>query len=162
MTELQYNTWPHILFSHLISAVLSSCNPVCRWFLPSGSVTYTTIIKPYRVCRMWFAYDIWLPKCWRQGSHPEKHMLGTDGIIDLINVFMLINSVLSTREKLKLVWKSKTRSVHVFMETLPPRTWDQYSAFCHVLWDEYTLYTDPASATLSALAIRQEKHESPK
>lgn len=68
----------------------------------------------------------------------------------------------STCEKLKLVWKSTTRGIHVFMETVPPETRDHFSAFCHALLDEYSMYTDPASATLSTLPTIQEKHESPK
>ncbi|KAL7407083.1 hypothetical protein ABVT39_002598 [Epinephelus coioides] len=68
----------------------------------------------------------------------------------------------SSREKLKLLWKTTTRSVHVFMESLPPGTRDHYSALCQALRDEYSLFTDPASATLGAFAITQRKQESPK
>ncbi|KAL7404872.1 hypothetical protein ABVT39_020166 [Epinephelus coioides] len=68
----------------------------------------------------------------------------------------------SSREKLKLLWKTTTRSVNVFMESLPPGTRDRYSALCQALRDEYSLFTDTTSATLHAFAITQRKQESPK
>ncbi|XP_042276339.1 uncharacterized protein LOC121903408 [Thunnus maccoyii] len=68
----------------------------------------------------------------------------------------------SPREKLKLVWKTTAREVHVFMETLPAETRDWYPALCRALQEEYSLYTDEASATLSALTITQRKHEPPR
>ncbi|KAL7403949.1 hypothetical protein ABVT39_007645 [Epinephelus coioides] len=43
------------------------------------------------------------------------------------------------------------------MESLPPGTRDCYSALCQALRDEYSLFTDPASA---AFAITQRKQES--
>ena len=68
----------------------------------------------------------------------------------------------TSREKLKLIWKTTARSVHVFMETLPPDTRDRYSTLRQALREEYSPYTDEASATLSAFAILQKKHESPR
>lgn len=68
----------------------------------------------------------------------------------------------SAREKLKLVWKTTPRSVHVFMETLPPATRDCFSSLCQALREDYSLYDDPASATLGALSIIQKKLEPPR
>ena len=67
----------------------------------------------------------------------------------------------SPREKLKLVWKTTARNVHAFMETLPPDTRDHYSALCQALREEYSLFTDQASATLGAFAVLQRKNEPP-
>ncbi|KAL7372877.1 hypothetical protein ABVT39_023285 [Epinephelus coioides] len=61
----------------------------------------------------------------------------------------------------QLVWKTTARSVHVFMETLPPNTRDRYATLRKALREEYSLYTDEASATLGAFAILQKKHEPP-
>lgn len=66
---------------------------------------------------------------------------------------------LTSQEKLKLIWKTTTRSVHAFMETLPARTRDWYSGLCHALRDEYSRYTDPTSATLGALEVLQKRNE---
>ncbi|KAL7372807.1 hypothetical protein ABVT39_022704 [Epinephelus coioides] len=68
----------------------------------------------------------------------------------------------TSREKLKLVWKTTARSVHVFMETLPPNIRDRYATLRKALREEYSLYTDEASATLGAFAILQKKHEPPR
>lgn len=68
----------------------------------------------------------------------------------------------SAREKLKLVWKTTPRSVHVFMETHPPATRDRFSSLCQALREEYFLYNDPVSATLGALSIIQKKLEPPR
>lgn len=68
----------------------------------------------------------------------------------------------TSREKLKLVWKTTARSVHVFVETLPPNTRDRYATLRKALREEYSLYTDEASATLGAFAILQKKHEPPR
>ena len=64
----------------------------------------------------------------------------------------------SSREKLKLVWKTTAKSVHAFMETLPPGTRDRYSALCQALTEEYKLFTDEASATLGAFAVMQRRN----
>ncbi len=68
----------------------------------------------------------------------------------------------STREKLKLLWKTTSRSVHVFMESLPPATRDRYSALCQALREEYSPYNDPASAAFGAFAITQRRMEPPR
>lgn len=68
----------------------------------------------------------------------------------------------STREKLRLIWKTTSRSVHVFMETLPAPTRDRYSALCQALREEYTHFTDHASATIGAFSIMHKKMEPPK
>lgn len=68
----------------------------------------------------------------------------------------------SAREKLRLIWKTTSRSVHVFMETLPPAIRDRYLALCRALREEYSQFTDQASATLGAFAIMQKKLEPPK
>ncbi|KAM4579287.1 uncharacterized protein V3H82_008529 [Fundulus diaphanus] len=68
----------------------------------------------------------------------------------------------SAREKLRLIWKTTSRSVHVFIESLPPATRDRYSALCQALREEYSVFTDPASATLGAFAIQQKRTEAPK
>ncbi|KAF0039213.1 hypothetical protein F2P81_007448 [Scophthalmus maximus] len=61
------------------------------------------------------------------------------------------------REKLKLIWKTTARSVHVFMETLPPDTRDCYHTLRKALREEYSPFTDEASATLGAFAIMLKK-----
>ncbi len=68
----------------------------------------------------------------------------------------------SSREKLKLIWKTTPRSVHIFMETLPPATRDRYSALCQALREEYSPYNDPASATLGAFNIIHKRSEPPR
>ncbi|KAM3612667.1 uncharacterized protein V6R79_012474 [Siganus canaliculatus] len=68
----------------------------------------------------------------------------------------------SGREKLKLVWKTTTRSVHAFIETLHPAIRDRYSALCQALREEYSTYSNLASAIQGALGIHQKRSESPK
>ncbi|KAM3619846.1 uncharacterized protein V6R79_014563 [Siganus canaliculatus] len=68
----------------------------------------------------------------------------------------------SCREKLKLVWQTTTRSVHAFIETLPPAIRDRYSALCRALREEYSTYSNLASAIQGALGIQQKRSESPK
>lgn len=67
----------------------------------------------------------------------------------------------SSCEKLKLIWKTTARGVHVFMETLPAGTRGCYIALTRALREEYSLFTDQASATLGAFAIVQRRHEAP-
>ena len=68
----------------------------------------------------------------------------------------------SPREKLKLLWKTTARSVHVFMETLPADVRDSYAALCQALREEYSTYTDETSATLGALSVTQKGNEPPR
>lgn len=68
----------------------------------------------------------------------------------------------SSREKLKLLWKTTARSVHVFMETLPSDTRDHYPALRRALREEYAPYSDETSATLGALTITQKRNEPPR
>ncbi|KAK9521457.1 hypothetical protein VZT92_021260 [Zoarces viviparus] len=64
-----------------------------------------------------------------------------------------------SREKLELIWKTTARRGHVVMETLQPGIRDRYSSLCQALREEYSLYPDPASATLGAFAISQGRLE---
>lgn len=68
----------------------------------------------------------------------------------------------SSREKLKLIWKTTSRSVHDFIETQPSRIRDNYRRLCEVLCEEYSPYTDETSATLSAIRIQQKRTEPPR
>ena len=67
----------------------------------------------------------------------------------------------TSRERLKLIWKTTARSVHVFMENLPAEIQDCNSTLWKALREEYSLYTNEVSATLSTFAIFKKKHESP-
>ena len=69
---------------------------------------------------------------------------------------------LSTHEKLSLLWRTISRSVHVFMEQLPPGAGDCYPAHCMALREEYSRCTSPSSATIGALAIVHRRQEAPK
>nr|XP_054602466.1 uncharacterized protein LOC129164898 [Nothobranchius furzeri] len=68
----------------------------------------------------------------------------------------------SSREKLKLIWKTTSRTVHGFMETLPPDIRDWYSSLCRALRDEYATYADSASATMGAFSIKHGRNEPPR
>nr|XP_054605669.1 uncharacterized protein LOC129166615 [Nothobranchius furzeri] len=68
----------------------------------------------------------------------------------------------SSREKLKLIWKTTSRTVHGFMETLPPDIRDRYSSLCQALRDEYATYADSASATMGAFSIKHGRNEPPR
>ncbi|XP_070411521.1 uncharacterized protein [Nothobranchius furzeri] len=68
----------------------------------------------------------------------------------------------SSREKLKLIWKTTSRTVHGFMETLPPDIRDRYSSLCRALRDEYATYADSASATMGAFSIKHWRNEPPR
>ena len=68
----------------------------------------------------------------------------------------------NSREKLKLIWKTTARNVHVFMETLQPGVRERYSTLCQALREEYSPYVDQASAALGAFSIVQERHEPPR
>nr|XP_054594803.1 uncharacterized protein LOC129162479 [Nothobranchius furzeri] len=67
-----------------------------------------------------------------------------------------------SREKLKLIWKTTSRTVHGFMETLPPDIRDRYSSLCRALRDEYATYADSASATMGAFPIKHRRNEPPR
>ncbi|XP_038142832.1 uncharacterized protein LOC119784708 isoform X2 [Cyprinodon tularosa] len=68
----------------------------------------------------------------------------------------------SSHEKLKLIWKTTARSVHVFIKSLPPKIRESYSALCQTLREEYSGYRDPALATLEASLVLQGEHETPR
>ncbi|XP_070403974.1 uncharacterized protein [Nothobranchius furzeri] len=68
----------------------------------------------------------------------------------------------SSREKLKLIWKTTSRTVHGFMETLPSDIRDRYSSLCRALRDEYATYADSASATMGAFSIKHGRNEPPR
>ncbi|XP_070400798.1 uncharacterized protein [Nothobranchius furzeri] len=68
----------------------------------------------------------------------------------------------SSREKLKLIWKTTSRTVHGFMGTLPPDIRDRYSSLCRALRDEYATYADSASATMGAFSIKHGRNEPPR
>ena len=68
----------------------------------------------------------------------------------------------TSREKLKLIWKTTSGSVHAFIETQTPRIRDKYSRLCKVLREEYSPYTDETLATISAIQIRQRRTEPPR
>ena len=68
----------------------------------------------------------------------------------------------TSREKLKLVWKTTSRSVRRFIETQPSRIRDSFSKLCRALREEYAPSTDRLSATLSAAQIKQRRTESPR
>ncbi|XP_015224521.1 PREDICTED: uncharacterized protein LOC107080833 [Cyprinodon variegatus] len=68
----------------------------------------------------------------------------------------------SSREKLKQIWKTTARSVHVFIKSLPPKIRESYSALCQALREEYSGYRGLALATLEASLVLQGKHETPR
>ena len=68
----------------------------------------------------------------------------------------------SSREKLRLIWKTTSRSVRGFIEMQPSQVRRSYSRLCNVLREEYTPYADEASATLSAIQIKQRRIEAPR
>lgn len=68
----------------------------------------------------------------------------------------------TAREKLKLIWKTTSRSVQNFMGTLALPTRDNYPALCNALREEYSPFTDPAAATLGAFEVLHRREESPK
>ena len=68
----------------------------------------------------------------------------------------------TSQEKLKLIWKTTSRSTRRFIETQPPRIRDSFSKLCRVLREEYAPSTDRLTATLSAAQIKQRRTESPR
>ena len=93
---------------------------------------------------------------------PRSHDSNIDDYLREIERCLIDLPSASAREKLKLVWKTTAREVHVFMETLPAETRDWYPALCKALREEYSPYMDEASATFSALNITQRKQEPPR
>ncbi|MEQ2231278.1 hypothetical protein ILYODFUR_037929 [Ilyodon furcidens] len=61
----------------------------------------------------------------------------------------------SHSEKLRHIWKTTAKSVHVFIKTLPPEISDSYPALCQALREEYYVYRDEAAATINALTVLQ-------
>lgn len=68
----------------------------------------------------------------------------------------------TSREKLKLIWKTTSRSVHAFIQTQPLHIRESYHKLCEVLHEEYSLYTDETSATLKAIQIKHRRSEAPR
>ncbi|GLD52936.1 uncharacterized protein AKAME5_000576400 [Lates japonicus] len=65
-------------------------------------------------------------------------------------------------QKLKLIWKTTARRVHLFLETLLPGAQDRYLSLCLALREEHCLYTDQSFVTLGAFTITQNQHETSK
>ncbi|XP_060883263.1 uncharacterized protein LOC132954661 [Labrus mixtus] len=85
-----------------------------------------------------------------------------DDYLGAINLCLSDIPDASTREKLRLIWKTTSKSVRNFTTTLQPEIRCQYSALCNALRQEYSTYIDPASALLSAFSVLHQKHEAPK
>uniref|UniRef100_A0A3P8WGU8 Uncharacterized protein n=1 Tax=Cynoglossus semilaevis TaxID=244447 RepID=A0A3P8WGU8_CYNSE len=68
----------------------------------------------------------------------------------------------TTREKLRLIWKTSSSNVRAFIETLTPEVRDSYTRLRKYLKEEYEQYTDETSAMLCAMQIEQKRSESPR
>ena len=66
------------------------------------------------------------------------------------------------REKIKLIWKITSRSIHGFIESQPSSIRDSYSRLCRALMDEYSPFADETSATISAIQIKHRRNEHPR
>ena len=66
------------------------------------------------------------------------------------------------REKIKLIWKTTSRSIHAFIESQPSSIRDSYSRLCRALMDEYSPFADETSATISAIQIKHRRSEHPR
>nr|XP_054601754.1 uncharacterized protein LOC129164735 [Nothobranchius furzeri]XP_054601755.1 uncharacterized protein LOC129164735 [Nothobranchius furzeri]XP_054601756.1 uncharacterized protein LOC129164735 [Nothobranchius furzeri] len=93
---------------------------------------------------------------------PNNNESNVDNYLREIERCLLDLPAPSSREKLKLIWKTTSRTVHGFMETLPPDIRDRYSSLCRALRDEYATYADSASATMGAFSIKHGRNEPPR
>ncbi|XP_076855080.1 uncharacterized protein LOC143510013 [Brachyhypopomus gauderio] len=66
------------------------------------------------------------------------------------------------QEKVKLIWKTTSRSVHTFIESQPFSIRDSYTQLCKALAEEYSPFFDEASAFMSAINIKHKRSEHPR
>uniref|UniRef100_A0A3Q3FFC3 Uncharacterized protein n=1 Tax=Labrus bergylta TaxID=56723 RepID=A0A3Q3FFC3_9LABR len=93
---------------------------------------------------------------------PNSPDANVDDYVTEIDQCLLDLPYASSREKLKLIWKTSTRTVRAFMGTLPDEVRQYYPALCRALREEYSVYTDSAAATLGAFSVVHKKHEAPR
>ncbi|XP_055362228.1 uncharacterized protein LOC129603674 [Betta splendens] len=93
---------------------------------------------------------------------PKSHDSTIDDYLQEVDRCLLDLPHATAREKLKLIWKTTPRSVHVFMETLKPAIRDQYSSLCRALREEYAPYSDPAATIFEAFNVLHKRNEPPK
>ena len=68
----------------------------------------------------------------------------------------------TSREKVRLIWKTTSPGVHTFIETQTSRVRDKYSKLCKALCEEYSLYGDETHATINAIQIKHRRTEAPR
>lgn len=66
------------------------------------------------------------------------------------------------REKTKLIWKTTSRSVRAFIESQPLSVRDNYFQLRKALVDEFSVFVDETSATISAIQIKHSRTEHPR
>lgn len=90
-----------------------------------------------------------------QGSNIDDYLREVGRcLVDLLNPL--------TREKLKLIWKTTSRSVHIYLELLVPTIRDNYFRLLEALREKYSVCSDQASATLGAFDVQQRNNEPPR
>ncbi|XP_056256394.1 uncharacterized protein LOC130184486 [Seriola aureovittata] len=65
------------------------------------------------------------------------------------------------REKTKLVWKTSSKAVHKFMQSLPPSVRDDYKELCQALTEEFSPAADEIESLVAASQIKHSRHEHP-
>ncbi|KAJ8333565.1 hypothetical protein SKAU_G00415730 [Synaphobranchus kaupii] len=69
----------------------------------------------------------------------------------------------ATRQvRVKLIWKTMSRSVRAFIKSQPPLVRDSFSWLSRALIEEFSPFANETSATISALQIRHCRSETPK
>lgn len=66
------------------------------------------------------------------------------------------------REKVKLVWKTSSKAVHKFMQTLPFSIRDNYQDLCTALLEEFSSPADEISGIVAASQIKHSRLEHPR
>ena len=63
-------------------------------------------------------------------------------------------------EKIRLIWKTSSRSVHRFIESQPSKIRDCYFQICKALAEEYSTFAD--ETTITAIQVKQNRSEHPR
>ncbi|KAJ8356308.1 hypothetical protein SKAU_G00191020 [Synaphobranchus kaupii] len=66
------------------------------------------------------------------------------------------------QERVKMIWKTTSRSVQAFIESQPPLVRDSFSRLSRALIEEFSPFANETTATISALQIRHRRSETPK
>uniref|UniRef100_A0AAY5EXM5 Uncharacterized protein n=1 Tax=Electrophorus electricus TaxID=8005 RepID=A0AAY5EXM5_ELEEL len=92
---------------------------------------------------------------------PEKHEHSINDYLQAIKHCLHDLPYSTEQEKVRLIWKTTSQTVHSFMKTQPSYIRDNFHRLCNALTEEYSFFADETSATMSAIKIKHSRNEHP-